>query len=286
MENAEESVRIDEHSLDLLELAIHGTPGKKYKPAEEISIQTPQSGRSTEATGIIPVNDENLLSPEIAFKTNFSKKAKKKVTFDNFRSRLGSQKVAAFDGNLDNLNQGELPHSPLENRKVKQKSPAKKSPDKDESRAPKGKVKTRCRSLSRKFISAYSFMAKGLWILFVKQCKTTLPFIYFGLITAFISDILPSGPKYNVLVLLVLLAAVEFDKFPEKSVRPSIVIFTLVLFSSILDIQLLLLGPASSPVAIAQKTLIGYTLISKAAAIYLFLNEGRHVARARKYITR
>lgn len=273
-------VRMDEHSLDLLELAIHGTPGKKSKPTGDTILRTPPSGRSSD---IVPITQEKFLSPELAFKSNYSKKSKKRVTFDNFKSRIS--KVAVFDGDTENLDLGEISpaQSPVGNRKIK-KSPA--SPEKIQPSQSKSKAKTSFRSIINQCVSSYSCMTKGLWIIFVKQCRTILPFIYTGLITAFVSDVLPGGPKYNVLILVATHAATSYDKFPEKSIRPFLVIFVLVLASAIIDFQILLFGESSSPIAIVQKALVGYTLLAKVLVIYRFLNEGKQVARARKYIMR
>jgi hypothetical protein len=227
-----------------------------------------------------PVNEDNLLSPELAFKSVNSDRKKKKKRFDHLKKNLYKNQILAYDENLNNLDINEEPPvSPLENRKIKKAgSPSPKSPEK----SPKKSKKSWVRLLYLALTNTVSSTSKSFWVLFIKQFSSGSPYVYIGIALSFICELYAKFPKYNLSLLLATAAATQYEGFNEKSIRPQVVIFMLMFVSSILDLQAI----ALQPMQIELIVMIVYIIVAKIIATYRFLMNGKGTKRARKYLSR
>ena len=269
---------------NMLELAL-GTPDDlRFTPKTRVKFGSPvNSSNEKKADGsVIPVGDNHLLmSPELAFKADHSNRKKKKKTFDRFRRSISTNIVVpGYDENIANQL---APQSPVENRKVKTKSSPNKSSHKN--KEIRSKRLSIYRSVYFYLFTAFVYAKQASWILIFKQITTILPYVYLGIFVAFLAEVIPNCPKYNLPVLLITLAALNYDKFPERSIRPFIVIFLLVVLSCVMDIALLLVKP-SSEASVELKAMVSYIMFAKAIAVYKFINTDKGTERARKFIVR
>jgi hypothetical protein len=109
-----------------------------------------------------------------------------------------------------------------------------------------------------------------------------LPYLVVGLMLAFIGEVMKHGPRHNVVVLLVLMAAFAFPKFPDKTVRPQLVIVLITIVSFILDI-IVFADPTLDVGVIAVTAMV---FLAKGLALYQFLWYTKNAAKARKYFIR
>ena len=109
-----------------------------------------------------------------------------------------------------------------------------------------------------------------------------LPYLIVGLILAFIGEVMEHGPQHNVVVLLVLMAAFAFPNFPDKTVRPQLVIVLITCISFLLDIALFV----DPDISIGPKAVTAMVFLSKMLALYQFLWYTKNAAKARKYFIR
>ena len=233
-----------------------------------------------------PVNEDNLLSPELAFKSVSSDRKKKKKRFDHLKKNLYKNQILAYDENLNNLDINEEPPvSPLENRKIKKAgSPSPKSPESGQidQKSPKKSKKSWARLLYLALKNTVSSASKSFWVLFIKQFSSGSPYVYIGIALSFICELYAKFPKYNLSLLLATVAATQYEGFNEKSIRPQVVIFMLMFVSSILDIQAM----ALQPMQIELIVMITYIIVAKIIATYRFIMNGKGTKRARKYLSR
>lgn len=110
------------------------------------------------------------------------------------------------------------------------------------------------------------------------------PLVFAGLCSALICEGASShSPRYNTIVMLALVAAVEYPNLPPKSVRPQITLAIITALSCALDVFYLLVNPA---LAALYKGLLAVTVAGKGAALYTYLTRARNTLRARKYLVR
>ena len=252
-------------------------------PAVKFRTPLKTTSPSMNSAAVHTIDNDVLMSPDLAFKSKVNKKSKKKANFDKFASR-----VAVYDGNIDDLRTSDEPSSPVENRKVKIKSSPKYDPttgDSADGHLKTGKLSF-YRSLCTTAIAARTCLKKAAWTFCMKQLTTSFPYIYLGVLTAFVAEIFPGSPKYNVAILLVTLAATNNTILPEKSVRPLIVIFVIVVVSCAMDVITFIVVSNSSTTSLVMIALVAYSLVSKLLALYQFLQEGKQTERARKFIRR
>ena len=128
------------------------------------------------------------------------------------------------------------------------------------------------------------FWVQGIRTLLLQRTTwiTGLPYLVVGLVLAFIGEVLKNGPQHNVAVLLILMAAFAFPKFPDRSVRPQLVIILFTAISFILDIILF----ANPDVNIGVKAITAMVFLSKCLALYQFLWYTKNASKARKYFIR
>jgi hypothetical protein len=108
-----------------------------------------------------------------------------------------------------------------------------------------------------------------------------LPFIIGGLVLAFISEVMQGSGRYNVAVLIILLAGMAFRHFPAKTVRPQLIVAVFTSLSFFLDFGLFL-----SPVSNEVKAITALIMLAKILALYQFLWMTDNAVRVRKYFVR
>lgn len=232
----------------------------------------------------VELDDNLLLSPELAFKSAFKSAKEKKRNFDIFRKHINIAQVAAYDGSLVDLESTEqVPITPVEKRKAKTKSPVpvsftSKPEDKKKTRTNRSSFRSLCKLISDVCV----ILKKSSWTLCIKQLATGLPYVYVGVAVAFACELFANSPKYNLPLLLILLAGTSYESFPSKTIRPHIVIFMLTFASCVLDLQTLII----KPVPIALRVMVAYVMFSKIVALYRFIRRGKGTERARKFLYR
>ena len=123
--------------------------------------------------------------------------------------------------------------------------------------------------------------------------------IYWTLFLSCVIELFPQSPKYNFIILLALIIAVKFpfDKFLHKNsensnevvtIRPQILVSSLIILSIFFDFKYLLLGAYSAVVAVFIRAVIILCICTKCLFIYEFLvtNRNESYRRARKYLFR
>lgn len=113
-----------------------------------------------------------------------------------------------------------------------------------------------------------------------KDHKVLLLCICVGILLSFISEICVGTPRYNILILLVLLMSDEFH-FPLHTVRPQIVLTLIIVLSVCLDI--FYLNFITPKTATLSRVLIGYTSVAKLIGLYKLVISRKD---ARKYLVR
>lgn len=109
-----------------------------------------------------------------------------------------------------------------------------------------------------------------------------LPYLIVGLALAFIGEVISTGPQYNVVTLIVLMAAFAFPNFPDKTVRPQLVIVLITCITFLLDINLV----SHPETEVGAKAITAMVFLAKALALYQFLWYTKNAAKARKYFIR
>ena len=126
---------------------------------------------------------------------------------------------------------------------------------------------------------------KSVMVLFVDKKSWDVGLFYFavGLLMAFICEMM-NGPKYNVVVLLGVMASVYFKHFPGNSVRPQLVVTLLTTTSFAADIYYLTLP--LHVVTNGSKALTVVVMVTKVLVLYNFLWLSSGSTKARKYLQR
>ena len=107
-------------------------------------------------------------------------------------------------------------------------------------------------------------------------------FVPLGLFFAFICDILPNSPKYNIVIILALIIATGCPYFHEKSIRPHAAIFGLTVTSFGVDFYYY----AILSLKTSTRVFLTLTLMTKILSLYHFLLYAKGAAKARKFIDR
>jgi hypothetical protein len=126
---------------------------------------------------------------------------------------------------------------------------------------------------------------KSFMILFVAKSTWSMGIFYLmvGLFFAMLSEI-TRGPKYNSIILVVLMVSISFSNFPKNSVRPQLVLTLLASLTLALDLQCLLRSPKL--ISPACKAFVSVSILAKFLALYDFLWFSDGSLRARKYLNR
>lgn len=114
--------------------------------------------------------------------------------------------------------------------------------------------------------------------------STGIFFLVFGLLCSFLVEAMAGAPNYNSTVLLTVMAAIAYSKFPISTIRPHIVITLLVTLSIAIDIQYF--TEPRKLVTSEAKVLTAMVFISKIVAMADFLSLSSTAERARKYLLR
>ena len=109
-------------------------------------------------------------------------------------------------------------------------------------------------------------------------------FTFFGVFLAFTSEIYEKSPRYNVALLLAVIYATGFSGFPQKSIRPYIVVFVAITISVVLDV--IAMSHSDSVFRVEGKAVLCGVIVSKLWALYQFLRTGKGTEKARKFIGR
>lgn len=136
---------------------------------------------------------------------------------------------------------------------------------------------------SRKSLNPVWLWGQGIRTLMLHRSTwlTGLPFLIVGLILAFIGEVM-RGPQYNVIVLVVLMGAFAFPKFPDNTMRPQLVIVLITCVSLLLDVSVF----SSPTIGVAPKAVTAMVLLAKGLALYQFLWYTKNATKARKYFIR
>jgi hypothetical protein len=136
------------------------------------------------------------------------------------------------------------------------------------------------------FTGIFDTFRQSIWKLFLDRTTWSkgVLFIIIGLGASFVTETTNQGPRYNSVVLLVVMASIAYPNFPKKTVRPQVVISLLVAITWLLDIYFIAHPPRLISNHYKAATIIA--ALSKLLALYDMLWLSKDALRAKKYIHR
>lgn len=129
-------------------------------------------------------------------------------------------------------------------------------------------------------------LRKSIWILFLDRDTWSrgIFFLVVGLIVSFVAETMNQGPNYNTAVLLLLMGSMAYPNFPQRTVRPQLLLALVSTMSFLLD--LFFLAKPTRKISDRYKGAIGIMMASKLLALYNMLWLSKQAKRAKKYILR